>query len=234
MEAVNNLLSMVEGVQINQVEYCLSRYLEQGMTLETAAGLAFNDLESTGRPAGQQNTQSAIPSTAAAAAGASEENAEEEEEEMEFADPPDLPELHPQERRPPIPVTPEGWKACWCRESKQYYYWNRIRNTTQWEWPLEGVPDDMSIAMVDKMVHEMTNAAGVTEFKAKVKLMLTGFDMQAAMRLIQEEQQRMQQVSVRGILGLQTIYNYFLLIRSCLRALVEGAPIPQNTHAQAL
>ncbi|CAE7807734.1 unnamed protein product [Symbiodinium sp. CCMP2592] len=183
-EAVQNLLNVLGsgGVTKEQVEYSLSRNIEQGMDLTQAADRAYTDLVCEG-PSGQPND--------AEADAAVEEGSEEEEEEQ--LPPIDLPDLIPQERRPPIPATPRGWQACWSTEHSTFYYYNEERKHSQWEWPLEGVPADMTDALLERLVTEIKSAAGCTEYKAKVALMETGFSHPAACTLLYEEQKMMEQ-----------------------------------------
>jgi len=183
-EAVQNLLNVLGsgGVTKEQVEYSLSRNIEQGMDLTQAADRAYTDLACEG-PFGQPND--------AEVDAAVEEGSEEEEEEQ--MPPIDLPELIPQERRPPIPATPHGWQACWSTEHSTFYYYNEERKHSQWEWPLEGVPADMTDAVLERLVTEVKSAAGCTEYKAKVALMETVFSHPAALTLLSDEQKRMEQ-----------------------------------------
>ncbi|CAE7860262.1 unnamed protein product [Symbiodinium sp. KB8] len=103
-EAVQNLMNALGSkITKEQVEYSLSRYVEQGMDLTQAADCAFMDL-AEGQPSGSQEGQHNHTEADAAV----DEGSEEEDEQLPELD---LPELIPQERRPPIPATPKGWKA---------------------------------------------------------------------------------------------------------------------------
>eukprot|EP00439_Symbiodinium_sp_Y106_P071374 s725_g12.t2 len=84
-------------------------------------------------------------------------------------------------------------QACWSTEHSTFYYYNEERKHSQWEWPLEGVPADMTDAVLERLVTEVKSAAGCTEYKAKVALMETGFSHPAALTLLSDEQKRMEQ-----------------------------------------
>lgn len=185
-EAVQNLMNALGSkITKEQVEYSLSRYVEQGMDLTQAADCAFMDL-AEGQPSGSQEGQHNHTEADAAV----DEGSEEEDEQLPELD---LPELIPQERRPPIPATPKGWKAVWSTEHLTYYYYNADRRHSQWEWPLEGKPADMTDAALQTVVKEIKSAAGCTEYKAKVKLMEANFSQRGALTLISDEQRMMEQ-----------------------------------------
>ncbi|CAE7229436.1 unnamed protein product [Symbiodinium sp. CCMP2456] len=144
-EAVQNLLGVLGShVSKEQVEYSLSRYIEQGMDLTQAADQAFTDLVEGQAEDGSLREHRFGRAQADAAV---DEGSEEEDEQLPELDLPEvicafgcvfvssfvavsiselfipefLPipppetasteELIPQERRPPIPATPKGWKA---------------------------------------------------------------------------------------------------------------------------